>query len=295
LNLNNKRKINYLEEFKLTEKDLYYPYEIVYDFESRMQELKIIDDSKQLKITNKHIPVSVSVNSNVEGYDQAHFICNEKPEVLIDDFIKYIHNISLKAEELNKIRYKKIIKFLEKLNNYDEENSLYSQFFQWMCEVPVLSFNGSKYDINLMKQYLHKSLADINETVSFAIKKANSYMALKTQHFKFLDIRSYLAPNYSYEAFIKAYKCKLNKGFFPYDYLTDYSKLNETELPPHEAFYNRLKNKNITDVEYEICVNAWNEHKMKTFKDFLKWYNNLVVIPFIEAVEKMKEFYQNKN
>ena len=294
LNLNNKRKINYLEEFKLTEKDLYYPYEIVYDFESRMQELKIIDDSKQLKITNKHIPVSVSVNSNVEGYDQAHFICNEKPEVLIDDFIKYIHNISLKAEELNKIRYKKIIKFLEKLNNYDEENSLYSQFFRWMCEVPVLSFNGSKYDINLMKQYLHKSLNDIDETVSFAIKKANSYMALKTPHFKFLDIRSYLAPNYSYEAFIKAYKCKLNKGFFPYDYLTDYSKLNETELPPHEAFYNRLKNKNITDEEYEICINAWNEHKMKTFKDFLEWYNNLDVIPFIEAVEKMKEFYQNK-
>ena len=48
-----------------------------------------------------------------------------------------------------------------------------------MVEVPVLSFNGSKYDFNLMKQYLHKSLADINETVSFAIKKANSYMALK--------------------------------------------------------------------------------------------------------------------
>ena len=48
-----------------------------------------------------------------------------------------------------------------------------------MVEVLVLSFNGSKYDTNLMKKYLHKSLADINETVSFAIKKANSYMALK--------------------------------------------------------------------------------------------------------------------
>jgi hypothetical protein len=135
-----------------------------------------------------------------------------------------------------------------------------------MVEVPVLSFNGSKYDINLMKQYLHKSLSDINETVSFAIKKANSYMALKTQHFKFLDIRSYLAPNYSYEAFIKAYKCTLNKGYFPYDYLNDYNKLNETKLPPHEAFFNKLKNKNITDAEYKICVDAWNDNNMKTFK-----------------------------
>ena len=38
-----------------------------------------------------------------------------------------------------------------------------------MNEVPVLRFNGSKYDIYLMKQYLHKSLSDIKETVSFAI------------------------------------------------------------------------------------------------------------------------------
>jgi hypothetical protein len=33
---------------------------------------------------------------------------------------------------------------------------------------------------------------------------------------------------------------------------------------------------------------------MKTFKDFLEWYNNLDVLPFIESVEKMKEFYRLK-
>ena len=54
-----------------------------------------------------------------------------------------------------------------------------------------------------MKQYLHKSLEDCGETVSFAIKKANAYMSLKTQHLQFLDIRSYLAPNYSYDALFK--------------------------------------------------------------------------------------------
>ncbi len=31
---------------------------------------------------------------------------------------------------------------------------------------------------------------------------------------------------------------------------------------------------------------------MKTFKDFLEWYNNLDVLPFIEAVEKAKDFYK---
>ncbi len=51
-----------------------------------------------------------------------------------------------------------------------------------------------------------------------------------------------------------------------------------------------MKNKNITDEEYNICVNAWNDNNMKTFKDFLEWYNNIDVLPFIETVEKMKDF-----
>ena len=33
---------------------------------------------------------------------------------------------------------------------------------------------------------------------------------------------------------------------------------------------------------------------MKTMKDYLEYYNNLDVIPFIEAVEQMKNFYQDK-
>ena len=62
-----------------------------------------------------------------------------------------------------------------------------------------------------------------------------------------------------------------------------------------DSFFNKLKNKNIADEEYKICVDAWNNNNMKTFKDFLEWYNNLDVIPFIEAIEKMKVFYQEKN
>jgi hypothetical protein len=156
-------------------------------------------------------------------------------------------------------------------NNVENVTSLKTQFENWYLAIPVLSFNGSKYDINLMKQYLHKSLEDRGEEVSFTIKKANAYMSLKTQHLQFLDIRSYLAPNYSYHAFVKAYKCKIEKSFFPYDYFDSYDKLNETELPSHDLFYSKMKNKNTSDEEYNICINAWKDNNMKTFKDFLEW------------------------
>jgi hypothetical protein len=68
-------------------------------------------------------------------------------------------------------------------------------------------------------------------------------MSLKTQHLQFLDIRSYLAPNCAYDAFIKAYKCKIENGFPPYDYFDSYDKLCKTELPSHDLFYSKMKKK----------------------------------------------------
>jgi hypothetical protein len=53
--------------------------------------------------------------------------------------------------------------------NVKNATSLKTQFENWYLSMPVLSFNGSKYDINLMKQYLHTSLADCGEEVSFTI------------------------------------------------------------------------------------------------------------------------------
>ena len=33
---------------------------------------------------------------------------------------------------------------------------------------------------------------------------------------------------------------------------------------------------------------------MQTFEDFLVWYNNLDVVPFIEAFEKMSQFWRER-
>ena len=33
---------------------------------------------------------------------------------------------------------------------------------------------------------------------------------------------------------------------------------------------------------------------MKTFQDFVRWYNDKDVVPTLEAMQKMMEFYHNK-
>ena len=66
-------------------------------------------------------------------------------------------------------------------------------------------------------------------------------------------------------------------------------------LPPHAAFYSSFKNQNITEDKYQYCQQVWEDKEMLSFKDFLVWYDNLDVVPFLEAVEKMSAFWQERN
>ena len=42
----------------------------------------------------------------------------------------------------------------------------------------------------------------------------------------------------------------LRKGGYPYEYMDDWEKFNETTLPEKEEFYNNLNMEDITDADY---------------------------------------------
>ena len=112
---------------------------------------------------------------------------------------------------------------------------------------------------------------------------------------KFLDIINFLAPGYSYDKYLKAYGCELQKGHFPYEYMDGIGKLEDSALPPQEAFYSRLKNEGISDEDYARCQAVWRDNGMKTMHDFLVWYNNRDVVPFLDAIDKQFAFYKQQN
>jgi hypothetical protein len=46
-------------------------------------------------------------------------------------------------------------------------------------------------------------------------------------------------------------------GIFPYEYISDLSKLNDTCLPPRQELYNSLKYENVSDEDYLHVQKVW--------------------------------------
>ena len=165
---------------------------------------------------------------------------------------------------------------------------------------------------------------DIEPTV---IKKANQFVPFKSGDIQLLDIMNFLGGATSLDSFLKAYKTKKTKGFFPYGWFDCPEKINNKELPPHDSFFSILRNGNPLEKDYNdfrILVNSglttvqavaklrmdripptgaeyylylqsvWEYNNMQYFPDFLKWYNNKDVVLTLEAMQKMIEFYHNK-
>ena len=120
--------------------------------------------------------------------------------------------------------------------------------------------------------------------INFVIKKANNYLCIKTEKLRFWDIRHFLGPGFSYRKFLIAYGSVQTKFYFPYQCMTDLTKL-QSGLPEHQAFYSSLRKSTITKEEYEHVKKTWIEKGWITLKDMLIYYNMLDCVLFITAVE----------
>ena len=131
----------------------------------------------------------------------------------------------------------------------------------------------------------------------------------------------------SLDSFPEAYKTEETKGFFPYGRFDNPEKSNNKELRPYDSFFSKLRNINPFEKEYndfenlttsalsseqavcklrlkkipptrdENCTHLrsiWVSEGVESFKDFLMWYNNKDVVPTLEAMQKMLEFYHQK-
>ena len=55
----------------------------------------------------------------------------------------------------------------------------------------------------------------------------------------------------------------LRKGVYPYEYMDNWKRFNETSLPSKESFYSNLNMENIEDIDYRHGNNVFNKFKLK--------------------------------
>ena len=259
-----------------------YPYFIVYDFEALHK--KINDpQTEELTITSKHVPVSVAINDNLTN--EPVFIVDQDPENLINSFVEDLQERQRKIAEVVESLYPQPES--DEDEDEEKENPIWRN---WVNQVPVFGFNSGRYDINMIKEYFVEDLAKISDVK--VAKKENSYMFLSLPNFKFLDIKNYLAPGLSYDAWCRAYDCELQKLAFPYEWFDSFDKLNHKGPVKYEEFYSSLKGGiTISEEEYQNFCDEFSKRGCVTMKDWLKEYNLADVKPFIEALERTREQY----
>ena len=292
----------------------YYPYRATFDFECYFNDERLPTNTDHVEWIARHVPLSVSVASNVPCY-----ITDGDSDKLVEEMMNNLIAISDAAYDSLLLSYVDVLADLDARKHAWEEETkeaeeeeeaengkktvnpyktLEKQLQAWLHQLPVLGFNSGRYDLNAIKKFfvpllIHNNTAE--RASCFVIKRQNNFMCLSTDKLKFLDMVNFLAPGVSYAKYLTAYGCELGKGHFPYEYMDDLQKLEDRALPPQAAFYSRLKNEGISNDDYARCQAVWHDNQMKTMRDFLVWYNNRDVIPFLQAIDKQFAFYQQHN
>ena len=78
------------------------------------------------------------------------------------------------------------------------------------------------------------------------------------------------------------------KGVFPYEFMTDFEKLNVDKLPPKNKFYSKLNDSNINNEEYEHAQKVWKEFNCKTMRDYHDLYLKTDVLLLADVMENYR-------
>ena len=259
------------------ESERYYLTYAVWDMEAILMKTNT-PSTDQMHFLSRHVPVSVSVCSKVEGFYEPKCFVDISSDNHISKMMSYLNEISSANLSRLKLQYDYVFHDLDDLmekystgaesdqessdstsSESTNENSLSSKakthfltrildlrrdFETYLTQIPVIGFNAGKYDINLKEEIMLYVASNYPEKDIHSIKKKNSYLAISTPHLKFLDISNYLAAGSSYSQFLKAYGCEIPKGVFSYEWFDSFDKLAYTSLPEMRDFYSTLSRLN---------------------------------------------------
>ena len=169
-----------------------------------------LNNTDKLEWTQKHVPASVSICSNVPEFTEpVCLISHGNPNELVAEMVEHLESISA-AAEVNFMEYPEMEVLFEsieqKLKEQEEEEEeeaeekeeedeeeeeetspkkkpvpplfkLKANLKGYLAQLPVVGYNSGKYDINALKAFLIPILMD---DLKFTIKKTHNFMCLSS-------------------------------------------------------------------------------------------------------------------
>ena len=169
------------ENIRVPESLRYYQYRATFDFECWFDTARLPSDSDKMQWVARHVPLSVSVASNVPGHEQVQCLVTDgDTNKLVSAMMDILQSMSDAAYENIKNSYEDVLARLVKArSNWDETlrnaqspddedsrqpsnpyKTLMKQLHDWLHKLPVIGFNSGKYDLNAIKQFLEEEEND---------------------------------------------------------------------------------------------------------------------------------------
>ena len=90
------------------------------------------------------------------------------------------------------------------------------------------------------------------------------------------------------------WSCYAKKGYYPYEWVDNISKLDYEGIPPIEAFNSRLKQSKLTEGEYAHVIRVNHEVSCKILKDYHEIYLHCDVLLLADIFENFRETCHKK-
>ena len=172
-------------------------------------------------------------------------------------------------------------------------------YFERTKKVAAICHNNKGYDMHLYLTDLIKA----ENKVEVIPENINKFKVLITERFIFLDSFAFLST--SLENLVKSVKAEdklermkkefpehyeilSEKGVYFYDYVDSFSVFEETQLPPREAFYSRLKQQGISEQAHERAQQVFSDTGCKTLLEYMLLYVRTDAVQLCDVFEHFR-------